>query len=304
MGTPDFAVPALQALHDHQYPVLQVVTQPDRPKGRGRRLIAPPVKIKAEALGYPVLQPHNVKSDDVYGTLSELHPDLFVVVAFGHILTQRMLSLPAIGAVNIHASLLPKYRGPAPIQRAIIAGETHTGVTTMMMDSGLDTGDILLAESLAIRRQDTSASLHDRLSDLGAGLLIRTLKAVEAGTLSRVPQDHTQASYAPLLTKAEGRINWNQPAEALARFIRGMNPWPGAFFFSGDKRIKVYTATALPDQPDDAPGTVIKGYPDELRVAASDGTLSILELQSESGKRLAVKDFLHGFQPIPGTRFD
>ncbi|MFH0725724.1 MAG: methionyl-tRNA formyltransferase [Pseudomonadota bacterium] len=303
MGTPEFAVPALQALHDHPFRILQVVTQPDRAKGRGRLPVAPPVKEKALALGYPVMQPVSLKADEVHHQLASLQPDFFVVVAYGHILSGPLLALPRKGAINVHASLLPKYRGPAPIHRAIIAGETETGVTTMRMDTGLDTGDMLLSEKLVIEPDDTAQSLHDRLAPLGAALLIRTLEGLAAGNIAPVAQDHPNATYAPLLKKAEGRMNWHLPALALERFIRGMTPWPGAFTFYGNKRLKIYKAAALPDTAFAAPGAVVRGFPDELRVATGGGILSILELQGESGKRMAVKDFLRGFKIDPGGIF-
>lgn len=303
MGTPAFAVPALQALHDHHFTVLQVVTQPDRAKGRGRQPAPPPVKMSAQALGFPVIQPLSIKGEDVYRQLASLHPDIFVVVAFGHILSRRLLGLPRLGAINVHASLLPKYRGPAPIQRAIIAGESETGITTMQLDTGLDTGDILLSEKLTIESHDTAQSLQDRLSTLGAGLLIRTLKGLERGNITPVSQDHLNATYAPLLKKAEGCMDWHLPAAALERFIRGMTPWPGAFTFYQKKRLKIYKAAVMPEARPEAPGTVVKSFPDELRLTTGEGILSILELQGESGKRLAIKDFLRGFKIDPGTTF-
>lgn len=303
MGTPDFAVPALQALHDHHHHVCLVVTQPDRPKGRGRRLIASPVKTKAVDLGFPVLQPLAIKCDDVYHQLSALKPDLFVVAAFGHVLNKRLLDLPRLGAINIHASLLPRYRGAAPIHRAIIEGETETGITTMMMDTGVDTGDILLCEKLSITPEDTAASLHDRLSELGASLLINTLEKLESGTLERTPQDHTRATYAPMLTKSAGQVDWGSPAPVLERFVRGMMPWPGAFTYLKGKRIKIFKTCVLAGDTHDPPGTVLKGFPDELRVATAHGILSILEIQGASGKRLDIKDFLRGSPIAPGVQF-
>jgi methionyl-tRNA formyltransferase len=303
MGTPEFAVPALQALHDHPFRILQVVTQPDRAKGRGRLPVASPVKERALTLGYPVLQPVCLKGEEIHHQLASLQPDLFVVVAYGHILSGQLLALPRLGAINVHASLLPKYRGPAPIHRAIIAGETETGVTTMQLDSGLDTGDILLSEKINIFPGDTAQSLHDRLASLGASLLIKTIEGLTAGNIPPVAQDHSNATYAPLLKKAEGRMDWRLPAVALERFIRGMTPWPGAFTFHGNKRLKIFRAAVLPNIALEPPGTVVKGFPDELRVATGDGTLSILELQGESGKRMAVKDFLRGFKIEPGGIF-
>jgi methionyl-tRNA formyltransferase len=265
--------------------------------------VAPPVKERALALGYPVMQPVSLKGEELHHQLASLQPDLFVVVAYGHILSGQLLALPRLGAINVHASLLPKYRGPAPIHRAIIAGETVTGVTTMQLDTGLDTGDMLLSEKLDILPGDTAQSLHDRLSSLGAALLIKTLEGLAAGNITPVAQDHLNATYAPLLKKAEGRMDWCLPAVTLERFIRGMTPWPGAFTFHGEKRLKIYRAAALPDTAIEPPGNVVKGFPDELWVATGDGILSILELQGESGKRLPVKDFLRGFRIEPGGIF-
>ncbi len=232
MGTPDFAVPALEALHQNAYDVALVITQPDRPKGRGRRLLPPSVKETAIKLGYDIIQPETMKTDEVAKHIGEIRPDLFVVVAFGHILPKRLLELPRIGPINIHASLLPKYRGSAPIQWAVINGEKESGVTTMFMDEGMDTGDILLSEKTEITADDTSASLHDRLAVLGAGLLIKTLKGFEAGKIIPVPQNHDQATCAPLLNKKDGHIDWKKPAKMLDAFIRGMTPWPGAIHLS------------------------------------------------------------------------
>ena len=303
MGTPEFAVPALQALHDHHFNILRVVTQPDRAKGRGRQPAAPPVKTRAQALGYPLIQTSSIKGDDLYHQLASLQADLFIVVAFGHILSGRLLALPRLGAVNVHASLLPKYRGPAPIHRAIIAGEKETGVTTLQMDTGLDTGDMLLSEKLDIDPDDTAQSLQDRLAVLGARLLIQTVEGLAAGSITPVSQNHSSATYAPMLKKAEGRIDWTLPAEAIERFVRGMTPWPGAFTFYKGKRLKIYKAAVLPETHVDPPGSVVKGFPDELRVTTGCGVLSVLELQGESGKRLAVRDFLRGFKIDPGTKF-
>ncbi len=301
MGTPDFAVPPLNILHQNNYDVALVVTQPDRPKGRGRKLLPPPVKETAIKLGYEVIQPESVRTPEFKEQVEILKPDLLVVVAFGHILPKAVLDIPTLGAVNIHASLLPKYRGPAPIQRAIIAGEKETGVTTMFMDKGLDTGDILLSEKIEIASDDTSATLHDRLSVVGAELLIKTLNRFEAKDMTPIPQDHSQATYAPILSKKDGLIAWNQPAQAIESFIRGVTPWPGAFTFHGDSRLKIFKAKPVSTDSNDSPGTVIKGFSDELRVAAADGYLSILEIQGPSGKRLLIQDFLRGYDIHAGT---
>ena len=230
-----------------------------------------------------------------------LAPDLFVVVAFGHIISKKLLDIPRIGAINIHASLLPKYRGPAPIQWAIINGEKETGVTTIFMDTGMDTGDILLSSKTEIYSDDTSGILHDRLAVLGGDLLTKTLNAIETGDISPRPQDHELATYTTLLKKENGRIDWEMPVESLDGFIRGMTPWPGAFTFLEDRRLKILSAEPVLTDVEEKPGTVVKGFPDELRVATGKGVLSVLEIQGASGKRLKIKDFLRGCSMPPGT---
>ncbi len=302
MGTPDFSVPPLKSLHEHGYTVEAVVTQPDRPKGRGRKVISPPVKSTAIALGYETLQPESIRADRFEARIKQIEPDFFVVAAFGHILPKHILNLPKFGAINIHASLLPKYRGAAPIQWAVINGEKQTGITTMLMDEGLDTGDILLTESTGITPKDTAGTLHDRLSEIGADLLIRTLKGIETETIRPIPQDHSAATYAPLLKKKDGLINWEHPAETIETFIRGMNPWPCAFTVYQKRRIKVYRAEIAEMESPEPPGTVIRGFADELRVATGEKALSILELQGESGKRLPVNEFLRGRKIPPGAK--
>jgi len=209
--------------------------------------------------------------------------------------------MPKIATINIHASLLPKYRGPAPIQWAIINGEIETGVTAMLMDEGLDTGDILLSSKIKIFSDDNSDTLHDRLAYLSADLLIQTIECIETGDINSIPQDHTQATYAPLLKKNDGRINWEMPAETLEAFIRGMTPWPGAFTFHGNKRLKILKARPIIIDTVETPGTVIKRFPDELCVATGKGVLSMIKIQGESGKRLLIKDFLRGYKIPPGT---
>jgi methionyl-tRNA formyltransferase len=301
MGTPDFAVPSLKALFENGYNVLMVVTQPDRPKGRGRKIIPPPVKEAAQRIGYNVIQPVSIKNKDFFDTITGLKPDIFIVVAYGHILPKDILAIPETGAINLHASLLPKYRGPAPIQWAIINGEKETGVTTMLIDDGLDTGDILHSSKEKITEVDTSATLHDRLAVLGANLLIKTLKAFENNDINPIAQDHASATYAPLLKKGDGRIVWKITAEHIASFIRGVTPWPGAFTFQDDKRLKLFSAKPILVEVNEAPGTVIKGFPDELRIATGKGALSVIEIQGASGKRLLIKDFLRGNQMPPGT---
>jgi len=302
MGTPDFAVPSLTSLFDHGYTVATVITQPDRPKGRGRKVISSPVKNTAITLGYEILQPESIRTDGFEERMKQVNPDLFVVVAFGHILPKHILSLPKLGAINVHASLLPKYRGPAPIHWAVINGEKQTGITTMFMEEGLDTGDILLTETVDIRVNDTAGTLHDRLSEIGADLLIRTLKGIEAKTVRPIPQDHSAATYAPMLQKKDGLINWEQPAEKIEKFIRGMNPWPCAFTLYQNRRIKIFRAEIAEMESPEPPGTVIRGFADELRVAAGEKALSILELQGESGKRLPINEFLRGSKIPQGAK--
>ncbi|MFW6081821.1 MAG: methionyl-tRNA formyltransferase [Desulfosalsimonas sp.] len=301
MGTPEFAVPALKALHKSGHRISLVVSQPDRPRGRGRRVTPPPVKQAAEELGYPVMQPDSVKTEEFYKTVSELRPDLFVVTAFGHILPRRLLEIPHMGAINLHASLLPKYRGPAPIQWAIINGETETGVTSMLMDKGLDTGEILLSKTAPIYPDDTAGTLHDRLAETAADVLTETLEGVRLGNLRPKPQNHALASYAPMLKKSDGRIDWTFTAEYLQRFIRGMSPWPGAYTYVNKRRLNIYRVEVRPGSPEHEPGTVIEAFDNELRVAAGKDAVSITEIQAESGRRMSVEEFLKGCPLAPGT---
>ncbi|WP_319526029.1 methionyl-tRNA formyltransferase [uncultured Desulfosarcina sp.] len=301
MGTPDFAVPPLRALHESGYQVVAVVTQPDRPKGRGRKLAPPPVKKTAAAFGIQVIQPETVRSDDFHQRMRQLAPDLFVVVAFGQILAPSLLAIPSMGAVNVHASLLPRHRGAAPIQWAIIEGDAETGVTTMMMDKGMDTGDILLMEKTPIAAEETAVELHDRLSEMGAPLLLETLKRLQTGDLTPIPQNPAKATYAPMLKKTDGEIDWSQPAERIARRIRGMTPWPGAYTFSDGMRLKIFKARVLERDISVPPGTILECMPGELRVATGKSALAISEIQGKSGKRMPIDDFLCGCRLPDGT---
>jgi methionyl-tRNA formyltransferase len=302
MGTPDFSVPTLKALHESQHKVLAVVTQPDRPKGRGRGLVPSPVKEVAGTFGYPVLQPHKIKEPWFVEEIIAMDPDLFVVVAYGRILPGSLLSIPRLGAINIHASLLPKYRGPAPIQWAMINGEQETGVTTMSMDEGMDTGDILLSAKVSIMPDDTAGSLHGRLAEVGAQLLIETLERLKKESLLGTPQDKSVATYAPLLKKKDGSIDWTKDAISLDAFIRGMNPWPGAFTLLSGKRLRVLQAKNLQGVAKEQPGTVLEGFPGDFNVATGRGILGLKEVQLESAKRLPAKEFLRGCPVPPGTR--
>jgi methionyl-tRNA formyltransferase len=301
MGTPEFSVPALCALRDNQHDVVAVVTNPDRPKGRGRRVVASPVKQAARTFGYPLLQPTRATESWFLDKITGLAPDLLIVVAYGQILAKNVLSIPRLGAINIHASLLPKYRGPAPIQWAIMNCEEETGVTTMWLDEGMDTGDVLLAARVSIGTEETAQTLHDRLAKEGANLLIDTLEQLASGDLVATPQNHLEASYAPLLKKEDGRIDWTKDARTLDAFVRGMNPWPGALTYLEGKRFRIFRARAVRKETDVSPGTVLDSFPGDFHVATGQEVLSLLQVQFESGKRLAVADFLRGVSVSPGT---
>lgn len=304
MGTPDFAVPSFQALHLSPFDLKLVVTQPDRPSGRGRRLAPPPVKTAALDAGYKVMQPPNVRDPECIAKLRSIDPDFLVVVAFGQILPTAVLKIPRHGAINVHASLLPKYRGPAPIQWAIMRGETITGATTILMDNGVDTGDILLSAPTHIRSDDTSASLHDRLSRLGAELLIETIEGIVEGKVFPCAQDHSLATYAPMLDKTHGRIDWHCSAQSIDAQIRALTPWPGAFCLFENKRVKIHKAHPVSCIANSPPGMVIPGFPDELRIATGNGALCVLEIQGESGKRMNTKQFLLGNPIEQGAIFN
>jgi methionyl-tRNA formyltransferase len=300
MGTPDFAVPSLQALPAAGHDVALVLTQPDRPKGRGRRVVAPPVKKAAGYLGLPVVQAPSIRGEALQRTLAEVKADFFIVVAFGHILTPPILALPKLGCINVHASLLPKYRGPAPIHWALISGDAVTGVSTMLIDEGLDTGDILLAVEERIGADDTTGSLHDRLAQSGAAALVRTLEMWSAGTLRPTPQVNAAATYAPLLKKSDGQIDWRKPACKIEAFIRGMTPWPGAFTFLGNQRLKFFSARVVPDGEGAVPGLVIASGPEGLVIATGSGALCVTDIQGASGNRLTIAEFLRGHRIRPG----
>ena len=299
-GTPQFSVPALIALHENNYDVALVVTAPDRPRGRGRKVAASAVKKASLDLGYQVNQPASIKTEEFAGMIEALKPDFLVVIAFGRIFSENLLALPRIATINIHASLLPKYRGPAPIQWAIINGEKETGVCSMLMEKELDVGDILLSAKEPIQPDDTAGTLHDRLAIRGADVLIETLKAFENDRIQPRPQNHSLATYAPMLSKDDGLINWNKSAESLVNFIQGVTPWPGAYTFLGDKRLKIFKSRPLPTETAEYPGTVMRGFADELRVATAKGALCVEEIQVDSGKRLRIKDFLRGHRIAPG----
>lgn len=301
MGTPAFALPPLHALVTAGHHILAVYTQPDKPQGRGKKIQAPPVKEAALSLGLPVFQPLSMKTESIHEALLALNPDVFVVVAYGHILPQRLLDIPPLGSVNIHASLLPRYRGAAPIQWAVARGESRTGISTMKMDAGMDTGDILLQKALPIEKRDTAADVHDKLSLLGAELIVETLESLEQKRIQPIPQNPDEASYAPLLKKEDGRIPWHLSATAIDAHVRGMTPWPGAFTRMDDKILKIFDVFPVSCDEKASPGTVLKASPTTLMVAAGQGAILVNSLQGPSGKRLSAADFLRGKPIIPGT---
>jgi len=300
MGTPDFAVPALRGLVHGGWPVLAVVTQPDRPQGRGRSPASPPVKRLAEELGLPVFQPEKVREPDFLNTFRILAPDIVAVAAFGQILPREIVRGPRMGCINIHPSLLPKYRGAAPIQRSLIGGEKNTGVTIMRMDEGVDTGDILLQQETPIGPEETFGELQDRLAKLGSELLIMALAMLQTGTLLPRPQDHRLASPAPRIGREEARIRWDRDCREIVSLIRGLSPVPGAFTMIAGKQLKVFAATAEPSPVSETPGTVSGEPAGTLRVAAGNGYLLLKEVQLEGKKRMSVADFLRGCSVLPG----
>ena len=295
MGTPDFASCSLQRLIDEGFGVAGVFCQPDRPKNRGHKLTPCPVKETALAAGIPVFQPEKLRDGTALSILRSLAPELIVVVAYGRILPDDILALPRYGCVNVHGSLLPKYRGSAPIQRAVINGEKTTGVTTMYLASEMDAGDTIYSAETAIGPTETSGELFDRLAPMGAELLIKTVKAIEAGTAPRVPQDHAQATYAPPLSKEEAPIDWTKDADAVLHHIYGMQPWPCASAELAGTYFKVFSAEKTDAAADRAPGTVLAADKKGIEVACGGGTsVRITELQAAGGKRMAAGAYLLG----------
>ncbi len=290
MGTPDFAVPSLAALID-KTEVICVVTQPDRPKGRGHKFLPPPVKVFAEENNLRVIQPLKVKAPEVVEQLAALKPDLIVVVAFGQILSQKILDIPRYGCINVHASLLPKYRGAAPIEWAIINGETVTGITTMQMNAGLDTGDILLKSEVKIGEEMILPELRERLMTVGADLLLKTLYKLQAGELQPIKQDDSQSNYAPLLKKDTGLIDWKKSAREINNLIRGL--YGGAFSFIGDKKFKIWRSR-LAEENFSLATSEIKIVGEKFFVGTGGGVLEILEIQAPNSKKLSAANFLRG----------
>ena len=301
MGTPEFAVPALKALLENGHDVLAAVTQPDRPRGRGKKIAQSPVKQAAMACGLEVLQPENASARQFCEIIRDKAPDLLVVVAFGQILKKEILGIPSWGALNIHASLLPQYRGAAPIQWAILNNEARTGLTAMRMDEGLDSGPILLQQEMPILPDETAGQLHDRLSALAGDFLIRTLEGLAENRLRERPQDQNASTYASKIDRGMSQIKWDKPAETVSALIRAFDPWPGAFTRLRGKDIKVFSSRVVDEERIGLPGRV-KGHEEGgLEVETGKGIVQIRELQIPGRKRLPVKDFLRGFPLDKGT---
>ncbi len=299
-GTPEFAIPSLRLLVEEKEDVVLVITQPDRAKGRGHKLTPPPVKVLANRMGIEVAQPLSLKDNELIERLSRIKPEFIIVVAYGKILSKIILDMPLRGCINLHASLLPKYRGAAPIQWAIIRGEKKTGICTMLMDEGLDTGPLLLMRELRIEEEDNAVTLSKKLSETGARLLIETIDGIRKGTVKPIPQVG-EPSYAPPLTREDGLIDWNKSAMEIFNLIRGTYPWPGAFCTIGSERVKLIKAKPI-NNLDGHPGIIEKITKDELIIGTGMGHLSILELQPSGRSPMTVRDFLQGRNLTKGSR--
>ncbi len=300
-GTPEFAVIPLITLLNEGYEVLAVVTQPDRQSGRGRHMSVCPVKAEAQKAGLKILQPLKARNPEFFVELRDLNPSVIITAAYGQILPAEIIHLPGSGCINIHASLLPKYRGAAPINWAIINGEKKTGITTMLMDEGMDTGPVLLQEETEIMPEDTAGTLSRKLSKIGAALLLRTLKELETGLIKPQPQNGAP-TFAPLLKKTDGFINWTKSAEEVSNFIRGMNPWPGAYGFIEGERIKILKAVPLNENGE--AGIINRVSKDKLVVGADKGSISILEIQPQGKPVMAIRAFLQGRKIMEGMKFE
>ena len=302
MGTPNFAAASLEALLRSEDSVVGIVTQPDRPKGRGQILTPSPVKLLAQRQQIPLLQPLKMKDPEFLQALAGWKPDLIAVTAFGRILPPAILSLPPLGCINVHGSLLPKYRGAGPIQWAIINGETETGITTMLMDEGMDTGAMLLQEAISITPDDTAGTLSPRLAEIGGRLLVETITRLKTGTLVPRHQDSSRATLAPVLKKEDGAIDWALPATALANRVRGLSPWPGAFTTVGGDRWTIWRALALPGPLTKPPGVIVAITHEAIHVATGEGVLAVMELQPANSRRMAVSQYLAGHPVAVGLQ--
>lgn len=299
MGTPDFAVPSLEALVAAGHQVVGVFSQPDKPKNRGMKLLPTPVKVCAQAHAIPVFQPTKLRDGTALDTIRQLAPDLIVVAAYGRILPQEILDAPPLGCINVHSSLLPKYRGSAPIHWAILNGDQETGVTIMHMALALDAGDIIAQKTTPIDPDETVETLHDRLAQLGAELLAETVARIADGTATRTPQEESQVTLAPMLSRALSPMDWTRPARALHDQVRGLIPWPAAVTELNGTRCKIFATTVLQETTGKAPGSILAADKKGLKVACGEGTvLQIDQLQADGGKRMAAADYLRG-HPIP-----
>lgn len=301
MGSANFAVPSLEQLVESEYDVIEVVCQPDKPAGRGRQITACPVAEYSREHEMSLYQPESLRRHEAFEHIQDLSPDMIVVVAYGKLLPAEILELPQMGCINLHASLLPKYRGAAPINWAIINGEEETGVTTMYMNEKMDEGDILLARSVDIDELDNAIEVEERLQQLGARLLLETIKDLEKGELKGMPQDHSLATYAPILSKKDGLIDWSQSARAIANRVRGLLPWPVAFTHVDGKMLKIFEAHAGNEPCDLEPGTVIRSD-EHLAIATGEGVIYPIEVQVEGKKRMKCEDMLRGCPIKAGTR--
>jgi len=302
LGTPEFAVPSLERLVESGFDIAAVVTQPDKPKGRGRKLAAPPVKEAAVKFGLPVYQPEKLKTPETVEFFRNLNVEAMAVVAYGKIIPQAIIDIPPLGLVNVHSSLLPKYRGAAPMQWAIAEGETRTGVTTMLIDAGLDSGDILLVKETEIGPDETAVELSERLAQMGADLLVQTLRGLKEGTIRPIPQDHEKATYAPMLTREAGRIDWRWPAQKIHNRVRGFQPWPGAWTTFRGKMLHIWKSRVAGAPAVGEPGAFQPGRKRVL-VNCGEGTaLELLEVQPEGKKRMPASAFAHGQHLEGGER--
>ncbi len=304
MGTAELACPSIAALSGHPaYQVVALVTQPDRPKGRDLKLQPPPTKIEANRLGIPVLQPERARNPEFVAQLAALAPELIVVAAYGQILPPSILELPRFGCLNIHTSLLPKYRGAAPIQWAILNGDAETGVTIMRMDAGLDTGPIVSQEKTSIRQLDTAETLHDRLAQLGAALLLKTIPDYVTGKMTERPQPSEGATYARKISKEDGQLDWTQPAGSLFNRVRAFTPWPGAFTFLGPKHklLKIHAAELIENRSG-SPGEILPADGKELIVGCGEHALRLVRVQLEGSRAMSDRDFLAGHALVPGQK--
>lgn len=293
-GTPEFAVPSLDRLHENKHDIRLVITQKDRPRGRGKKIQFTPVKEKALEYGIEIFQPTNINNLDSIEKLKEIQPDFIVVAAFGQILKREVLDIPRYGCINVHASLLPKYRGAAPINWAIINGETETGITIMNMEEGLDTGDIISQKSICIDEGDDCQSIHDELAILGADLLIETIEDIVAGNAIYSAQDDSKSSYSPMIFKDTGKIDWNNGAKDIVNLIRGLKSWPVAYARYKGENMKIHRADALYETPKGIPGEIIKVSNDGLYVRTLDGIVVIRELQFPNKRKMKIKEYLAG----------